>query len=127
MTHATILIVEDDIIIATLLQSRLTKLGFSVAHISSTGEDAIKKATELKPDLVLMDIRLKGEIDGIQATEAIHENEDVPVVYITSHSDENTLERAKKTKPAGYIIKPFTDDSLRTTIEIALYSSGNTE
>ncbi|KQC05493.1 MAG: two-component system response regulator [Methanoculleus sp. SDB] len=126
MTHGTILVVEDDIIIATLLQTRLKKLGFSVVHISATAEDAIMKATELKPDLALMDIRLKGESDGIGAAEAIREKENIPVIYLTSHSDEDTLERAKKTKPAGYIIKPFTDDILRTTIEIALYSSGKT-
>jgi CheY-like chemotaxis protein len=127
MTYGTILVVEDDIIIATLLQNRLTKLGYSVADISATGEDAIQKAAELRPNLVLMDIRLKGEIDGIGAAEAIHETESIPVVYLTSHSDEDTLERAKKTQPAGYIIKPFTDDQLRTTIEIALYSSGKNE
>ncbi|NYT06581.1 MAG: response regulator [Methanomicrobiales archaeon] len=123
MSKGTILIVEDDIIIATLLQNRLVKLGYTVVRITSTGEDAIAQTDTIRPDLVLMDIRLKGEMDGIAAAEIIRGQHDIPVIYLTSHSDDDTIERAKKTRPAGFIIKPFTDDNLKTTIEIALYAS----
>jgi CheY-like chemotaxis protein len=126
MTKGTILVVEDDIIIGSLITSRLEMLGYSVCGIVSTGEEAIARAADQMPDLVLMDIQLNGEVDGITATRIIHDQHPIPVVYLTSYSDEGTLERAKKTDPAGYIIKPFTDDALRTTIEIALYRTSMT-
>jgi CheY-like chemotaxis protein len=121
MKKGNILVVEDDIIIGSLIKNRLEKLGYTVYGIVSTGEEAVTRVAEQMPDLVLMDIHLNGEMDGITATRIIHEQHTLPVVYLTSYSDEKTLERAKMTGPAGYIIKPFTDDVLRTTIEIAMY------
>jgi len=87
---------------------------------ASTGEDAIKKVKELQPDLVLMDIHIKGPKDGIQTAETVYGFYGVPVVYLTAYSDENTLERAQKTSPFGYVVKPFNDETLRTTIKLAL-------
>jgi CheY-like chemotaxis protein len=115
-----ILVVEDDSIIAFTIQNLLKQFGYETVGRASTGEDAIEKAKELRPDLVLMDIHLKGPIDGIQAAETVYGVYNIPVIYLTAFSDEKTLERAQKTSPFGYIVKPFTDDNLRTTIRMAL-------
>jgi len=115
-----ILIVEDDTITALTIQGRLKQFGYEIVGKASTGEDAIEKAKELRPDLVLMDIHLKGPIDGIQAAETVYGVHNIPVIYLTAFSDEKTLERAQKTSPFGYIVKPFTDDTLRTTLKMAL-------
>ncbi|MCL1464116.1 GGDEF domain-containing response regulator [Argonema galeatum] len=117
----TILVVEDESIVAIDLQNILENLGYKVAAIANTGIEAIQKADEIKPCLVLMDIRLKGEIDGIEAAEQILSRFDIPVIYLTAYADEETLERAKKTSPFGYIIKPFEERELNITIEIAIY------
>ncbi len=121
MTDAKILVVEDENIVALEIKKRLQKLGYIVPGVASRGEDAIIKAEGIRPDLVLMDIMLKGEIDGIHAAGEIHKRFNIPVVYLTAYSDEETLYRAKLTEPYGYILKPFEEDDLRTTIEIALY------
>jgi CheY-like chemotaxis protein len=121
MTDAKILVVEDENIVALEIKKRLQKLGYIVPGVASTGEDAISKAEGIRPDLVLMDIMLKGEIDGIHAAGEIRKRFNIPVVYLTAYSDEETLHRAKLTEPYGYILKPFEEDDLRTTIEIALY------
>lgn len=121
MTDAKILVVEDENIVALEIKKRLQKLGYIVPGVASTGEDAISKAEGIRPDLVLMDIMLKGEIDGIHAAGEIRKRFNIPVVYLTAYSDEETLQRAKLTEPYGYILKPFEEDDLRTTIEIALY------
>jgi len=115
-----ILVVEDDTIIALTIQGRLKQFGYEVVGRASTGEDAIKKVKELQPDLVLMDIHIKGPKDGIQTAETVYGFYGVPVVYLTAYSDENTLERAQKTSPFGYVVKPFNDETLRTTIKLAL-------
>jgi DNA-binding NarL/FixJ family response regulator len=115
-----ILIVEDDSIIALTIQGRIQQFGYEVVGRASTGEDAIKKAKELQPDLVLMDIHLKGPMDGIQAAETVYGFFNIPVIYLTAFSDEKTLERAQQTSPFGYVVKPFSDDTLRTTIKMAL-------
>jgi CheY-like chemotaxis protein len=120
-----ILVVEDDSIIALTIQGRLKQFGYEVIGRASTGEDAIKKADELKPDLVLMDIHLKGSMDGIQAAEMVYGLYNIPVVYLTAFSDEKTLERAQKTSPFGYVVKPFSDATLRTTIKMALLKSAS--
>jgi PAS domain S-box-containing protein len=99
----------------------LRELGYPSSTIVKSGEDAIKKALEIHPDLILMDIMLQGHIDGIQAAEHIREHFDVPIVYLTAYSDDKTLERAKRTEPSGYILKPFQETELRTTIKMALY------
>jgi CheY-like chemotaxis protein len=121
MTEAKILVVEDENIVALEIKKRLQKLGYIVPGVASTGEDAISKAEGILPDLVLMDIMLKGEIDGIHAAGEIRKRFNIPVIYLTAYSDEETLQRAKLTEPYGYILKPFEENDLRTTIEIALY------
>ncbi|AGB48316.1 CheY-like receiver domain-containing protein [Methanomethylovorans hollandica DSM 15978] len=125
MTEAKILVVEDENIVALEIKKRLQKLGYIVPSVASTGEDAISKVEGILPDLVLMDIMLKGEIDGIDAAGEIRKRFNIPVVYLTAYSDEETLQRAKLTEPYGYILKPFEENDLRTTIEIALYRHQN--
>ena len=115
-----ILVVEDDTIIALTIQTRLKQFGYEVVGRASTGEDALKKVKELQPDLVLMDIHIKGPMDGIQTAERVYGFYNIPVIYLTAYSDEKTLERAQKTSPFGYIVKPFNDDTLRTTIKMAI-------
>lgn len=117
----TILIVEDESIVAQDLQEILENAGYLASEIADCGELAIQKAATLNPNLILMNIRLIGAIDGIDAAEIIQEEYDIPVVYLTAHSDKNTLERAKRTCPFGYILKPFQEKELYTTIEMALY------
>jgi PAS domain S-box-containing protein len=121
VTKANILIVEDDFVIAKVLAESLQELGYQVAGIVSTGEEAVERAAKSHPDLVLMDIRLRGEMDGIDAGEQISGDLHMPIVYLTAYSDERTVERAKITEPYGYLIKPFTDTELKTTLEMAIY------
>ena len=121
MTHAQILIVGDEGIIAKDIQNILKSLGYAVPAIASSGEGAIKKAAEIFPDLVLMDIVLEGYMDGVEAAEQIRDRFDIPVVYLTAYADNKTLQRAKITEPYGYILKPFSERELHTTIEMALY------
>ncbi|MBD2211824.1 response regulator [Nostoc linckia FACHB-104] len=120
MTNANILIVEDEAIVAKDLRNRLTRFGYTVPGVASSGQEAINKALELSPDLVLMDIKLKGQMDGIQAADEIHKHLDIPIIYLTAYADDNTLERAKITDPFGYLLKPFKERELQTNIEIAL-------
>lgn len=121
MAKTRILIVEDEAITAKDIQMTLQDLGYEVAGTAASGEEAIQKAAEHKPALVLMDIRLQGEMDGIEAASRIRSSLDVPVVYLTAHSDKATLERAKITEPFGYILKPFEERELHSNIEMALY------
>jgi len=116
-----ILVVEDEAIVALDIQNRLKRLGYEVAGVGSTGQDAVAKAGKLKPDLILMDIMLEGGMDGIEAAGIITETLGIPVVYLTAYADQQTLDRAKITNPFGYVIKPFEDRELQTTIEMALY------
>ena len=102
---------------------RLTYLGYGVAATAVTGQEAIDNAEESRPDLILMDINLKGPMDGVEAAERIHKRLDVPIVYLTAQSDEGTLKRAKLTGPFSYLFKPFDERDLHTTIEIALYKN----
>ena len=120
-SKARILVVEDENLIAQDIHARLRTLGYAVAAMASSGEDAIRKALEARPDLILMDIVLKGDMDGIEAAKRIHERLDVPIVYLTAYADDHTLQRAKVTEPFGYILKPFEERELHTTIETALY------
>jgi PAS domain S-box-containing protein len=116
-----ILVVEDEIIIAEDIQRKLKKMGYVVPEIASSGEEAIKKIKENIPDLILMDIVIHGNMDGIETAGRIHSIFDIPVVYLTAYADEKTLERAKITEPFGYLIKPYKERELHVTIEIALY------
>ena len=114
------LIVEDEILIAEELGERLSRLGITVIAAVSSGEEGIEIATRERPDLVLMDIRLSGKKDGVQAAKEIREQVDVPIVYLTAHSDRLTVERANKTDHDGFILKPFLRRELQSTIEVAL-------
>jgi PAS domain S-box-containing protein len=118
---AQILIVEDESIIARDIRDCLESLGYQVPAIATTGLEAIKKATDLRPDLILMDIRLKGEMDGIQAAEQIWNRLQIPIIYATGFSDRDTLERAKLTRPFGYILKPIEERELYAAVETALH------
>lgn len=121
MKKKQILVVEDERIVATDIKMSVQRLGYAVCGIAFSGEEAIKKTEEMHPDLVLMDIVLEGEMDGIEAASAIRTRFDIPIVYLTAYADEKTLERAKITEPFGYIIKPFEDRELNSILEIALY------
>lgn len=123
MSKADILIVEDERLIAEDIKISLTDSDFNVVGVAASGEDAIQQATEKKPDLVLMDIVLKGEMDGIEAADKIYSELKIPVVYLTSHTDSKILQRAKDTEPFGYLIKPFQDHELAITIEMAIYKN----
>ena len=119
-----ILIVEDERLISLDLSRRLPKLGYDVCAIVPTGEEAVTKAAELLPDLVLMDICLRGEMDGIQAAEIIKRENDRPVVFLSANSDEMTLNRAKLSRPSSYILKPFKERELQIGIDMALLNHG---
>jgi CheY-like chemotaxis protein len=121
MSGERILIVEDEGIVATDLESTLQKLGYDVVGIAATGQEAITLAENSAPDLVLMDIRLKGNIDGIEAAEQITASLNVPITFLTAYADEATVERAKTTMPYGYILKPFQEGDIRSAAEVALY------
>ncbi len=116
-----ILVVEDEAIVALDLTSRLKMIGYEIVGTAATGADAIAKAIELRPDLMLMDIILKGEMDGIQASEVIRAKLGIPIIFLTACADDATLERAKITEPFGYLLKPFEERELHSHIEIALY------
>ncbi|MDR7666183.1 response regulator [Methanosarcina sp. Z-7115] len=121
MAEGRILIVEDEHIVAMGIKKMLKSLGYTVTGVASSGEDAISKTESTFPDVVLMDIMLKGDLDGVEAAREIRERFDVPIVYLTAYSDNNILERAKITEPFGYIIKPFDEKDLYSSIEIALH------
>ncbi|MBW2173979.1 MAG: PAS domain S-box protein, partial [Deltaproteobacteria bacterium] len=121
MTKAQILIVEDDRIVAEDIQSSLQNLGYTVSAIAPSGAEALVKVKEGNPDLVLMDIVLKGKMNGIEAADQIRSQFDIPVVYLTAYADEELLGQAKITEPFGYILKPFEERELNTVIELALY------
>lgn len=120
MNPVNILVVEDEIIVAMDIQNRLRKFGYTVLGLADSGEEAIKKAADNSLDLVLMDIHLKGNMDGVEAAQIIQNIFNVPVIYLTANADESTLNRAKITEPFGYILKPFKEKELKFTIEITL-------
>ncbi len=115
------MIVEDERIVALDIKSSLESLGHTVTAIVASGEAALKKVVENQPDLVLMDIQLQGDMDGVKTAEQIRENFNVPVIYLTANADNNTLQRAKLTEPFGYILKPFEEKELNISIEMAIY------
>ena len=121
MTTAKILVVEDENIVATDIKNRLNRLGYAVPAVVNSGEKALKKVEETHPSLVIMDIRLSGDMDGVTAAEKIRSRFQIPVIYLTAYSDETTLQRAKVTEPFGYILKPFQARDLQIAIEMALY------
>ncbi len=121
MVYAKILVVEDESIVAKDIEFTLKGLGYAVVAIASSGEQAIKEAENRRPNLILMDIKLKGEMDGIEAAQRIHDKLDIPIIYLTAFADYTTLSRAKITEPFGYIVKPFEEKELHSVIEMALY------
>ncbi len=120
MAPAKILIVEDEALIARDIELSLENLGYQVVGIAADGATAIKQVSETRPDLILMDIILRGADDGITVTQKIQEQYQIPVVYLTAYADEATLERVKTTQSFGYILKPFEERNLRVTIDLAL-------
>lgn len=116
-----ILVVEDEMIISMEIKQKLQAMGYVVTGQAITGESAIQKAGEIQPDLVLMDIRLKGDMDGISAAKRIIELYDLPIIFLTAHSDKATLERAIAVSPSGYLLKPFKERELMTNIEMSLH------
>ena len=120
MNHSSILIVEDETLVAEDIAGRLKRLGYQVTEMVESGEEAIASFLSNPPDLVLMDIILAGDMDGIETAETILKHKQIPVVYLTAYGDKKTLNRAKYTEPFGYLIKPFDERQLHTTIEMAL-------
>lgn len=121
MEKARILVVDDEIIIARDLEARLKNMGYEVVAIAASGAEAIQFAGEYLPDLILMDIVLKGELDGIEAAAEVRKRFSSPVIYVTAYTDDRTLERARITEPFGYIVKPFLEREVKANIEMALY------
>jgi CheY-like chemotaxis protein len=119
MTETNVLIVEDDGIVAKDLQERLKELGYDVVAIAYSSEDALKKVYEKKPHLVLMDIRLRGEPDGIETARRLREKLRIPIIYITAYADDETVQRAMSTKPYGYLLKPFDQAELELSLKKA--------
>ncbi|MBI9072333.1 MAG: response regulator [Melioribacteraceae bacterium] len=120
MNSTQIMIVEDERIVAEDIQETLEEFGYNVVGIEDTGENAVNMASKLKPDLILMDIMLKGEMNGIQAAFKINDNEEIPIIYLTAYTDNNTAQEAINTNPSGYLVKPFNKRSLYASVEIAL-------
>ncbi|UCH96519.1 MAG: response regulator [Candidatus Aminicenantes bacterium] len=116
-----VMVAEDELIVARNIENQLRKLGYEVTAVVDSGEAVVARAAEAQPHLVLMDIKLAGQMDGVEAAQKIYDQLHIPVVYLTAYADDETLQRAKVTTPYGYIIKPFEPRKLHTTIEIALY------
>lgn len=116
-----ILVIEDETLIAEELHDRLTELGCRIVGTIDSGELALRQLDELNPDLVFMDIRLKGSLDGIQTAEIIRQRKHLPIIFLTSHSDIETLNRAKQTNPVGYVLKPFHERDLMVAMEIGMH------
>jgi PAS domain S-box-containing protein len=121
MQEKTILIVEDEGVVALSMQEALKKLGYRVVAIAVTGNEAIALAMQHKPDVVLMDIHIKGDMDGIQTTEKLNEISDVPVIFLTAYADDETIQRAVKTRSHSYLVKPYNPRELYSNIEFAIY------
>lgn len=121
MSKINILVVEDESIVSKDIQHSLNKLGYHVVGAASSGEKAIEIARIERPDILLMDIMLKGHMNGIETAEIIRNELSIPVIFLTAYADESTLSKAKLTEPYGYIIKPFKEMDLHTSIEMAVY------
>jgi two-component system, response regulator PdtaR len=121
MDNPKILIVEDESIVAKDLQQRLENMGYSVLGIVSNGKDALSKLNKMQPDIILMDIILKGDLDGIETAEIIMQSYNIPFIYLTAYYDNEILLRASMTNPYGYVTKPFHDIGLHTSIQMALH------
>lgn len=118
---ARVLVVEDETNVAEVLKARLESFGYTVCGVAASGNDAIHLAESSHPDIIMMDIKLNGDIDGIETADQIRLKHDIPIIYLTAFSDEHLLERVKITAPLGYIVKPYEGRELRIAIELALY------
>jgi CheY-like chemotaxis protein/DNA-binding PadR family transcriptional regulator len=118
---AKILVVDDEAIITMQLEERLSAMGYTVAGMAASGEEAVDKARRIPPDLVLMDIVMPGKMNGIEAAKIITEEMDIPVVFVTSYADDKIIEKAKSVRPYGYIVKPFNELEIKAAIEVALF------
>lgn len=121
MENRKILIVEDEGIVALQIKGSLEEMGYAVVDIYSSGEEALENIGALSPDLVLMDIKLRGEMDGIETAARIRKQYNVPVIYLTAHSEPGTFKMAKLTEPYGYVLKPFNVQELKIAVELALH------
>ena len=121
MTPARIMIVEDEQITATDIEDILTRLGHEVVAVVTSGSAAVEQAEAERPELILMDIRIKGAMDGVEAAREIRARFDIPSIFLTAHADDATLDRAKLAEPLGYIVKPFHDTELQATIQMGLH------
>lgn len=124
MSNFKILIVEDEVLIAEDLKDSLEELGYDVCSVCYNSEKAVKELYRCQPDLALLDITIRGSQNGIDLGNIINKNHEIPFIYLTSHSDKATLDRAKVTRPYGYIVKPFKDSDLSSSIQIALFNHG---
>ena len=125
MSKLKILIVEDELLVATDIEESLQSLGYEVQNAVATGQAALNEVEKSLPDVILMDIMLKGELTGIEAANLIRQKHDVPIIYLTANADISTIEKAKNSLPYGYIIKPFTEKDLQTNIEISRFKFEN--
>jgi two-component system, response regulator PdtaR len=121
MSGERIMVVEDESILAMLIKRKLQNWGYEVVDWVDTGEAAVKNAKEIVPDLILMDIVLKGDMDGIEAAQQIRKDVDIPIIYLTAYSNDEVLKRAQETEPYGYILKPFREGEVNANIKMALY------
>ncbi len=121
MAKSRILIVEDEVIVSKYIEACLTNLGYEITGVYTSGEEAVLNAEENNPNLILMDIRLSGKMNGTEAATKIAEMMDVPIIFLTAYTDEKTIEMAKESDPYGYLVKPFYEKELQTTIEMALH------
>ncbi len=121
MEKARIMVVEDEAVISLEIQDRLSRMGHSICATAISGDDAVRAASDKRPDLILMDVHLKGEVDGVDAATQIRSHLDIPVIYLTAFADDRTVERARLTEPFGYLIKPFSEKEMYAAIEMALY------
>jgi len=120
MAATKILIVEDEAVVSLDINRRLEKMGYQVLGQVASGEEALEMAQQDSPNVVLMDINLQGEMDGIETATQLYQNYNIPVIYLTAYAGDSTLERAKESKPFGYILKPFKERELHAAIEIAI-------
>src|SRR5438874_12998743 len=121
MSDTRILIVEDESIVAEDISDSLRRLGYGNTGIADTGSRAVEMSAQIHPGLVLMDIKLKGPMDGIEAAREIRKRSCVPLIYLSATADAKTVERARRTEPFGYLLKPYNEEELRCTIEMALF------
>ena len=120
----TIVVVDDEVVIAMGLKERLAAMGYDVIGLAHSGDEAVEKAMNLRPDLILMDIMIPGDLDGIQVAEKVKTKLDIPVIFLTAYSEDKTIDRAKQAEPYGYIVKPFQDRELKAAIEYILSQTG---